>query len=208
MSQKKRGDNVSLKGEKTKQDIREKAYQLFVEKGFKEVTMKDICELTGLSRGGLYRHYESTSQIFLEIVNDFSNSQKSEIFTKIEQHIPATTILEEILSKYANEMLDYKNSISLAVYEFYSNPMVSKEDNSVKKQYEISKSTWVELINYGIDTKEFNPVTPESIFNIIIFAYQGVRMYSRLMKMDNNIPTQIINEIKRLLLPEEVQHEK
>ena len=172
MSQKKRGDNVSLKGEKTKQDIREKAYQLFVEKGFKEVTMKDICELTGLSRGGLYRHYESTSQIFLEIVNDFSNSQKSEIFTKIEQHIPATTILEEILSKYANEMLDYKNSISLAVYEFYSNPMVSKEDNSVKKQYEISKSTWVELINYGIGTKEFNPVTPESIFNIIIFAYQ------------------------------------
>ena len=208
MSQKKRGDNVSLKGEKTKQDIREKAYQLFVEKGFKEVTMKDICELTGLSRGGLYRHYESTSQIFLEIVNDFSNSQKSEIFTKIEQHIPATTILEEILSKYANEMLAYKNSISLAVYEFYSNPMVSKEDNSVKKQYEISKSTWVELINYGIGTKEFNPVTPESIFNIIIFAYQGVRMYSRLMKMDNNIPTQIINEIKRLLLPEEVQHEK
>ena len=208
MSQKKRGDNVSLKGEKTKQDIREKAYQLFVEKGFKEVTMKDICELTGLSRGGLYRHYESTSQIFLEIVNDFSNSQKSEIFTKIEQHIAATTILEEILSKYANEMLDYKNSISLAVYEFYSNPMVSKEDNSVKKQYEISKSTWVELINYGIGTKEFNPVTPESIFNIIIFAYQGVRMYSRLMKMDNNIPTQIINEIKRLLLPEEVQHEK
>ena len=208
MSQKKRGDNVSLKGEKTKQDIREKAYQLFVEKGFKEVTMKDICELTGLSRGGLYRHYESTSQIFLEIVNDFSNSQKSEIFTKIEQHIPATTILEEILSKYANEMLDYKNSISLAVYEFYSNPMVSKEDNSVKKQYEISKSTWVELINYGIGTKEFNPVTPESIFNIIIFAYQGVRMYSRLMKMDKDIPTQIINEIKRLLLPEEVQHEK
>ena len=199
---------MSLKGEKTKQDIREKAYQLFVEKGFKEVTMKDICELTGLSRGGLYRHYESTSQIFLEIVNDFSNSQKSEIFTKIEQHIPATTILEELLSKYANEMLDYKNSISLAVYEFYSNPMVSKEDNSVKKQYEISKSTWVELINYGIGTKEFNPVTPESIFNIIIFAYQGVRMYSRLMKMDNNIPTQIINEIKRLLLPEEVQHEK
>ena len=28
-------------------------------------------------------------------------------------------------------------------------------------------------------------------------------MYSRLMKMDKDIPTQIINEIKRLLLPEE-----
>ena len=199
---------MSLKGEKTKQDIREKAYQLFAEKGFKDVTMKDICELTGLSRGGLYRHYESTEQIFLEIVNAFSNKQKSEVFTKIEQHVPATTILQELLSRYATEMIDYENSISLAIYEFYSNPAVSKENNSVKKQYEISKSTWIELINYGMDTKEFNSVNPESIFNVIIFAYQGVRMYSRLMKMDKDIPNQIINEIKRLLLPEEVQHEK
>ena len=170
--------------------------------------MKDICELTGLSRGGLYRHYESTGQIFLEIVNAFSNKQKSEVFSKIEQHIPATAILEELLSKYACEMINYQNSISLAVYEFYSNPAVSKENNSVKKQYEISKSTWIELINYGIGTKEFNSVNPESIFNVIIFAYQGVRMYSRLMKMDKDIPTQIINEIKRLLLPGEIQHEK
>lgn len=199
---------MSLKGEKTKQDIREKAYQLFAEKGFKEVTMKDICELTGLSRGGLYRHYESTEQIFLEIVNAFSDKQKSEIFTKIEQHVPAAAILEELLSRYASELIDYKNSISLAIYEFYSNPAISKEDNSVKRRYEISKTAWIGLINYGISTKEFNPVNPESIFNIIIFAYQGVRMYSKLMTIDKDIPTQIMNEIKRLLLSEEVSYEK
>lgn len=199
---------MSLKGEKTKQYIREKAYQLFAEKGFKEVTMKDICELTGLSRGGLYRHYESTEQIFLEIVNAFSDNQKNEILSKIEQHIPAATILEELLARYASEMNDYKNSISLAIYEFYSNPTISKENNSVKRQYEISKTTWVELINYGIGTQEFSHVNPESVFNIIIFAYQGVRMYSRLMKLDQDIPTQILYEIKRLLLPEEVCYEK
>ncbi len=34
---------MSLRGDKTKQEIRDKAYQLFAEKGFKEVTMKDIC---------------------------------------------------------------------------------------------------------------------------------------------------------------------
>ncbi len=199
---------MGLKGEMTKQDIREKAYQLFAQKGFKEVTMKDICELTGLSRGGLYRHYESTSQIFLEIVNAFSDQQQTEIFSKIEQHIPAVTILEELLSKYTNEMLDCENSISLAICEFYSNPAISKEDNSVKRQYEISKSTWIGLINYGIRTKEFNPVDPESIFNLVIFAYQGVRMYSRLVKIDQAVPTQIMHEIKKLLLSKEVPHEK
>ena len=66
---------MSARGDKTRKDIKEKAYRLFAEKGFKDVTMQDICERTGLSRGGLYRHYESTEQIFLEIVNGFSNTQ-------------------------------------------------------------------------------------------------------------------------------------
>ncbi len=193
---------MSQKGDKTRQNIRDTAYRLFAEKGFKEVTMKDICEATGLSRGGLYRHYESTGQIFLEIVNAFSDRQQSEVLTKIERRIPAAVILEELLAKYAEEMSDDENSISLAIYEFYSNSAISKEDNSVKKQYEIAKEVWVELINYGISTKEFSCVNPEAVFHVLVFAYQGVRMYSKLMEIDQKIPKQIVGEIKRLLLKE------
>lgn len=71
--------------------------------------------------------------------------------------------MEELLEKYVEEMSDDENSISLAIYEFYSNPEISKEDHSVKKQYEISKETWVALINYGISTHEFQSVDPEAI---------------------------------------------
>ncbi|GFI02225.1 putative HTH-type transcriptional regulator YfiR [Lachnospiraceae bacterium] len=198
---------MSVRGDKTRKDILEKAYGLFAEKGFKDVTMKDICEQTGLSRGGLYRHYESTEQIFLEIVNSFSDRQKVEISSKIERRIPAVTILEEELSGYVKEMLDCENSLSLALCEFFSDPAVSKTDNSVMRQYEGSKSAWMELISYGTRTKEFCCENPEAVFHLIVFAYQGVRMYSRMMKMEKDIPDQIVNEIKRLLLPEEVGHE-
>lgn len=195
---------MSLRGDKTKQEIRDKAYQLFAEKGFKEVTMKDICERTGLSRGGLYRHYESTEQIFLEIVNAFSEQQKNDVREKIEKRVPAAEILEELLTKYEKEMGDRESSLSLAICEYYSNPAVSKDDNSVKRQYEVSKSTWLELIRYGIGTKEFNCAYPEAVFHMLVFAYQGVRMYSRLVEMDRNIPAQITNEIRMRLLAEEV----
>ena len=197
---------MSVKGDKTKQAIKEKAYCLFAEKGYKNVTMKDICEQTGLSRGGLYRHYESTEQIFLEIVSAFSNKQKAEIESKIKNHIPAIVILNELLAKYADEMIDSKNSLALAIYEYYINPEISKNDNSVMKQYEISKSAWIELINYGIATKEFNCVNPQAVFNVIVFAYQGIRMYGKLMKIDKDIPNQIIDEIKGLLLPKDGQN--
>ncbi len=40
---------MGKKGEETKRLIREKAISLFAQKGFKNVTMKDICCETGLS---------------------------------------------------------------------------------------------------------------------------------------------------------------
>ena len=58
------------KGERTREKIRCKAYVLFAEKGFQAVTMTDICERTGLSRGGLYRYYSGTEQIFSEILSE------------------------------------------------------------------------------------------------------------------------------------------
>ena len=45
-----------------------KTISLFVKKGFLRVTMKDIVEACDISRGGLYLYFESTGQIFLEVI--------------------------------------------------------------------------------------------------------------------------------------------
>lgn len=194
---------MGAKGSATKKHICEEAYKLFADNGYKNVTMKDICEKTGLSRGGLYRHYESTEQIFLEIVSQFTNNQKNLFDQKMKQGIPADVILEEMFAIYAREMTDSKNSLSLAIYEFYSNPEISKTDNAIKRQYENSKSMWIDFINYGIKNGDFKKADPEAVFDIIVFSYQGVRMYSKLMEIDNDIPDRIIAVIKKLLISEE-----
>lgn len=59
---------MSKKGDETKKMIIEAAKQLFAQRGFKDVTMSDICAATELSRGGLYRHYASTAEIFKELI--------------------------------------------------------------------------------------------------------------------------------------------
>ncbi|WP_366521593.1 TetR/AcrR family transcriptional regulator, partial [uncultured Clostridium sp.] len=51
---------MNKRGEETRKHIKKCACSLFSEKGFKQVTMKDICDVSKLSRGGLYCHYEST----------------------------------------------------------------------------------------------------------------------------------------------------
>ena len=101
---------MGIKGEKTKQLICRAAYGLFAEKGYKDVTMQDICMETGLSRGGLYRHYESTGQIFQEIITYLQAGQKDEFAGKIKAKAPAAGILEEVLCRYEEEMMDSSSS--------------------------------------------------------------------------------------------------
>lgn len=111
---------MNKRGQETRKHIKKCACSVFAEKGFKQVTMKDICEAAQLSRGGLYCHYESTRQIFQEIIEDMTGQQDNEIDLKIKQNQSAVTILDDILYKYENEMIDSRSSLSAAIYEYFS----------------------------------------------------------------------------------------
>lgn len=200
MSQKSGDEDMGKKGEDTKKFIREKAICLFAQKGFKNVTMKDICTVTGLSRGGLYRHYDSTQQIFSEIVDMLMNAQDNELSAEMAAGLPAPQILEEILERYRMEMLDSKASLSVAIYEFFSENFSDGQDNLLLRQYQYSVDMWSEFLSYGIKRGEFKKVDCKEVIDIIIFSYQGVRMYSTIIPLDEEIPMRIINHIKKTLL--------
>ncbi|HLO60510.1 MAG TPA: TetR/AcrR family transcriptional regulator [Bacteroidales bacterium] len=57
------------------------AFKLFLQKGFKEVTMNEILEQSGLSRGTFYYYFKSKEKIYEEVINTFYLS------------VPATTQL-------------------------------------------------------------------------------------------------------------------
>lgn len=191
---------MNKKGQKTREHIKKCAAILFAEKGFKQVTMKDICEAAQLSRGGLYCHYESTRQIFQEMIDDMMSRQDQEFDLRIGQNQSAVTILDDILEGYRKEMLDSRSSLSTAIYEYFSLPEIAGQKNALYQQYLISANTWKKLIQYGIDRKEFHEVDIEAVFHLIVFSYQGVRMYSKLMPVEREIPFRIIKEIRKILV--------
>lgn len=191
---------MNKRGQETRNHIKKCAGSLFAEKGFKQVTMKDICEAAQISRGGLYCHYESTRQIFQEILDDMTSRQDHEIDLKIRENLPAVTILDGVLDKYRQEMLDSGSSLSVAIYEYFSIPEIGGQKNALYEQYLLSASTWKNLIQYGIDRQEFHEVDIAAVFDLIVFSYQGVRMYSKLMPVDEEIPFRIVKEIRNILV--------
>ncbi len=59
---------MSEKSAQKKKYIIETARRIFMDKGYKEVTMKDIVEACQISRGGLYLYFSSTKELFEEVL--------------------------------------------------------------------------------------------------------------------------------------------
>ena len=183
---------MSRRGDERRNIIKEAAYELFAEKGFKDVTMSDICEKSQLSRGGLYRHYSSTSEIFREIISEDISFDE-----RIENNESAVKILTDNLNILESDILENEKSLSLAIYE-YAN--VGDNHLEFSDFQEKAKKRWIKLIKYGISAKEFNDVNPEAIAEMILYYYQGIRMWSRVTNIGKKSAKNYKNNILDLLI--------
>ena len=107
-SKKKEKDTKIIMGEKSaqkKQYILDTARKVFVEKGYKNVTMKDIVEACEISRGGLYLYFDSTQQIFSEILQMESEETDDVFSERISEEGTASDILTLFLKEQKKEML-------------------------------------------------------------------------------------------------------
>ncbi|WP_167958280.1 TetR/AcrR family transcriptional regulator [Anaerosporobacter faecicola] len=186
---------MPTKGEQTRSYIKEKAYDLFAENGFNAVTMKDICEKTGLSRGGLYRHYGSTKEIFCEIFEDLNQKDSFQVEELIKKGHSAEEILSGLLQQLYEEMNCPEKSLSYAIYE-YANTV---DFAFFGEKNAIGREKWIRLLQYGIETKAFPEVAVEELVDVILYSYQGVRMWSRVQPLDTKIADHIVQHIRRIL---------
>ena len=74
---------VRLNPEKRKEEIKNAAMKLFTEKGFSHTTMENIINETGLSKGGFYHYYNSTSDILYDLMKDGIEYRNQVIKSKI-----------------------------------------------------------------------------------------------------------------------------
>lgn len=186
------------KKERTRESILAASYELFAKDGFDKVTMKDICETTGMSRGGLYSHFGSTRELFEAILKKINQKDEMDFQKEIDQGMSATEILNRALALMRDEMEHSEDSLSLAMYEY----AVTCSNDMMNDFNKIGEKKWTDLIGYGISRGEFNEVDVKELVNVILYAYQGVRMWSRIVCMTPEVFDSITNHIRKQLIKE------
>lgn len=182
---------MSSKGERTRQKICQTAVQLFSEKGYKDVSMQDICNVTGLSKGGLYRHFSNKGELLLELIK-----KEKRVLQDIENGVSAAEALENLLFVYREDMRNYKDSLAYALFEYITTDGQGMLDskNTADKEY------WHRLVAYGVQTGEFNDIEPDVVMDVFLYAYRGIMMWGRALPFEEETLDHITDAVRCLLI--------
>lgn len=165
-------------GEKSvqkRQYILETARTIFMEKGYKDVTMKDIVEACNISRGGLYLYFDNTRDIFTEILK-LESQETDDLFSdKISENATASEILALLLKEQKKELLRKKNNLAVATYEYFFENKIAKKDNVLRIRFDEAVSVLEALIGEGVETGEFYCENPKGCARNIMYVLEGLK---------------------------------
>lgn len=184
---------MTNKGNATKENIRQETKKLFMEKGFQAVTMSDVCERTRLSRGGLYRYYGGTDEIFADILSSMQFDEG-----RIDEGADATEILEETLQNLCGEILEGEDSLSLAVYEY-----ANVDQDFFVRAKQTEEARLKKLIEYGVQSGTFKSVDAEKTAELIMGYFQGLWLWARAIPVTAESVENFAASVRKLLLPDD-----
>lgn len=191
------------KSAKKKKYIVETARKVFMEKGFRKVTMKDIVEACDISRGGLYLYFENTSQIFFDVLKMESEEADDLFSDSINEDATASDILILFLQEQKKELLRKKDNLMQATYEFYFANDLPKKDNVLKKQFDSAVKIIEKLLEAGVENGEFYCEDCKGTARNIMFVLEGLKISSQTIGITADTVDREIMYILRSLDVEE-----
>ena len=169
---------MSEKSAQKKKYIIETARRIFMDKGYKEVTMKDIVEACQISRGGLYLYFSSTKELFEEVLK-MEQEDADDVFAEsITEETTPTDILPIFLKEQKKELLNKQNSLGKATYEYFFANDIPGRDNLLKKQFDAAVHVLEGLIQEGVESGEFYCEDPRGCARNIMYLLEGLKIAS------------------------------
>lgn len=175
---------MGAKSEQKKTYILETAKEVFIEKGFRTVTMKDIVEACNISRGGLYLYYNNTAEIFRDVLRMEASQTDKTLEEKFSSDASAAEILMLFFKAQKAEILAKRGSLIMAIYEYYFEHKDSNLENTLQSQFNVGTEIIKNLIEVGIESGEFVCAYPELEARNMMYAIEGLKIMAQTTDLD------------------------
>ena len=148
---------------------------LFSQKDFHQVTLRDICRLSGISASTIYQYYSSKENLVFSILDD----KISELAPLIEEHIMGLESFKEIFRKIFWVTMDfYDRNPGVAITAFITLPMRTWMTDP---SYARKDSTGIikKLVDRGRRSRELDPAVDhhQATDLYYMFCYRQIHLW-------------------------------
>ena len=159
-----------------RKEIIEGFFKVVAAKGFAGSSIREITEAAGVSKGVLHHYFVNKNEMVLGVMDHVLDTYVSEMQEELEGHTSATAKMEFVLSWFL-DLERFGMEFSRAWMEFW---ILSKTDEAIaeglRNCYRQITDRLREIIQQGIDTKEFAKVDPALTANMIVASLEGTTM--------------------------------
>ncbi|OFX20184.1 MAG: hypothetical protein A2041_09285 [Bacteroidetes bacterium GWA2_31_9b] len=177
----------------TKEYILKTSLMLFLQKSYKDVTMKEIVEKTGLSKGAFYHYFTSKEELYKEIVNlffssgaiDYSTFPKDSLLTFYNYYVEHMRITFQKMYELVGLSDDGKVAVNFFLIMFEAIGKFPEFLTFELEQHKKDIQAWIQIINHAKETGEIKTISSdEQLANLFLYCTDGV--FIRFVNSDQN----------------------
>lgn len=180
--------------------ILEKARLVFCRKGYSNVTMKDIIDECGISRGGIYLYFNSVDEIFKQVVITRERNKTEEIRKQIQLNVNFIELLDTYLLTQKRRLLNMSDSLLRAMYEYNFTNTTAEDFELREAQVDGIRNTISDILSLGVSQGYVHESTRDIMKDHMMFIIEGLSVYALLGGLtEENVDTQF-HQIKEMAI--------
>ncbi|MBU1052248.1 MAG: TetR/AcrR family transcriptional regulator [Proteobacteria bacterium] len=172
-----------MKSSDTKQEILDKAVDLFYEFGFVKASVRDIVRTVGVTNSTIYVHFKNKDEILYTIIQDIGSIVLEELHKAITNNDDPVKCLKEMIFRQTCLIKEKRKELKIYIEEQYQLPKALSSE-AVKQQRQIHDLYFnkfcelekIGLLKQGID----KTIMAFSVFAMMNWIYRWYNDSGRL----------------------------
>ncbi len=195
-------DKRKVQGAETKRRLYEIAEQLFAQHDFADVSVEDITNEAGITKGAFYVHFASKDELIALLIADYAARVDMDYATFLESlppDMPASNVLLALIEKIADVLMNKIGCNNMK--KVYQMMLAGTLDTEAVKGYGRDLySLCYSILENGIRTGEFKSILPvEGLSRHLVMAIRGISYEWCIRYPDFDLKEQSIEQFRLLL---------
>lgn len=148
-----------MNSDERRRKILDAAIEVLLEKGVAASRMNDFVDASGLSKGGVYHHFDSKEDLLIGVLNSFLENNLDRIHLSIDPRQSAYEQLQAILRNHEELMLELGKYNQLFLDFLSQAPYLPRFRRLMREHYDMFHEVLSGLVRLGINQGEFRKDT-------------------------------------------------